>query len=64
MSAWKFKKPRNGHFAHYCGDCKWWTFEREAGVAVIGTCDPFPQLGSEPSKTDAYDPSCALWVAR
>lgn len=64
MSDYKFKRPRNGHFRHYCGDCKWWTFEHESGVAIIGTCDPFPQFGSNQKKTDANDPLCGLWTKR
>ena len=57
----KFKKPKNGHFNHYCYDCEHYTFERQIGCAYLGRCDA---IEGEPSRQDAYDPPCGLWKAK
>ena len=39
MSARRFKRPKNGSFAHYCGECaKWAPVEHEYGEGY-GMCD-------------------------
>ena len=60
-NAMKFKKPKNGHFNHYCYDCEHYTFERQIGCAYLGRCDA---IEGEPSRQDAYDPPCGLWKAK
>lgn len=57
----RFKKPKNGHYNHYCYDCKYYTFERQIGCAYEGRCDA---IKGEPSRQDAYDPPCGLWTAK
>lgn len=54
----KFKKPKYGHFNHYCYDCKHYIFERQVGCAYIGKCKA---IKGEESEADAYDPPCWLW---
>lgn len=53
--------PKNAHYSRYCCHCHWWTYERSAGVANIGTCNPYPDLGGKQYIADAYDPPCGLF---
>ena len=57
----RFKKPKNGHYSHYCFDCKHYTFLRQVGCAYDGRCDA---IQGKPSIQDAYDPPCGLWAAK
>lgn len=57
----QFKKPKSGHFAHYCYECAFWKFQKNAGAAHIGICYA---IKDEPDKTDAYDPPCGLFTTK
>lgn len=57
----KFKKPKNGHFYHYCYECRYYTFNKQIGCAYIGTCTA---IKDKPEESDAYDPPCGLWKKR
>lgn len=61
MAGFRFKKPKNGHFYHYCGDCLYYTFERQVGCAYLGVCRA---IESEPTDADAYDKPCGLWTEK
>lgn len=61
MNKRKWPMPKNAHYSRYCCHCHWWTYERSAGVANIGTCNPYPDLGGKQWKADAYDPPCGLF---
>ena len=57
----RFKKPKYGHYNHYCYDCKYYTFEEQIGCAYLGICNA---VEDEPTWQDAYDPPCGLWAAK
>lgn len=52
----RFKKPKNGHFYHYCYECRHWQYERSVGVAHLGTCKAV-----DLTEQDAYDKPCGLF---
>lgn len=54
----KFKKPKYGHYFHYCYECAFWKYQKSIGVAHIGVCNAIEQ---EPEEKDAYDPLCGLF---
>ena len=51
----KFHKPKNGHYFHYCYECKHYEYERTVGCAHLGICHG---VKSDPTPTDAYDKPC------
>ena len=57
----RFKKPKNGHYYHYCYECEHYTFLRQVGAAYEGVCSA---IKDELTTQDAYDPPCGLWVKR
>ena len=61
MADFRFKRPKNGSFYHYCGDCKFYHFGRQVGCAFLGFCR-YPH--TEPQERDAYDLPCGLWTAK
>ena len=56
--AFKFRFPENGQFRHYCGDCKYFSFERQIGCENLGVCNA---IKDEPTNTEAYQGMCGLW---
>lgn len=57
----KFHKPKNGHYFHYCYECKHYEYERTVGCAHLGICHG---VKSDPTPTDAYDKPCGLFENR
>lgn len=54
----KFKKPKFGHFFHYCYECKYYEYKRTVGCAHLGVCHG---IKSKPTNADAYDKPCGLF---
>lgn len=54
----KFKTPKNGSFFHYCGQCRYWEFEKTIGCSNLGVCTAIIGI---PTPQDAYDKPCGLF---
>ena len=69
MTKRRFKRPKNGHFRNYCGECAKWTPTDHEYCDGLGTCDydVMPQgtvslawfIGS--FAHDQYDGACPLF---
>lgn len=57
----KFKKPKKGHFYHYCYECNFWKYDKSIGCAHIGYCHAIP---NDITTQDAYDKPCGLFKNR
>ena len=65
-----FKRPRNGHFAHYCGECaKWEPVDHEYVGPDYGRCKEIPAPDHAVSLAyfvttlcrDQYEGACPLF---
>ncbi len=70
---YRFRRPRHGRFAHYCGECERWTYDERVsgGCAVNGFCeyDPLPDHKVSMAyaialSRDQYEGACPLFARR
>ena len=65
----RFKRPKNGHFSRYCGECAHWTACDDERLKGLGRCE----YVDEPTRpvslayyiadvcTDQYEGACQLF---
>ena len=55
----KIKKPKSGHYFHYCYECRWFEYQGQIGAYKYGLCNAI-----DTEERDVYSPPCGLFERR